>query len=200
MRLKFIFLCTILLLLPAASPFTAVVLNAGNNLPAQSIEGRQLSKNEKKRLARTKRWKHRQARKIEKSEQRKRDTLWGILGILAALPFPLFLFNTVSLTFILLWVLGFLMTAFVGILFLINGTGDREITFLNWAKFRHFALGWLLFILTGYAAVILFVVTFTLGFDGGGFLVNVIGFLSFLTAAVALFFLLRGIVRALIPD
>ena len=199
MKLKLIFLCTVLLILPATSPYTATQLSAGNNVPVNVIDGTQLNKQERKRLARTKRWKQRQAKKREKSDQRKRDTLWGIIGILAALPFPLFLFNTISLTFILLWIFGFLMTAFVGILFLINGTGEREIGFLNWSKFRHFALGWLLFILTGYAAVILFVLTFTLGFDGGAF-ANVVGFLSFLVAVGALFFLLRGIVKALTSD
>ena len=190
----------ILLCFPSTTGFASVALNDAPANHSHLIDkSGKLSKKERKRLARTKRWKKRKAYR-EQTPTRKKDLIFGIFGLAAALPFLIVLFGVINVWFIVLWLFLFAMTTFVSINFLINGTGDRELTYLNWEKFRHFALGWLLFIFIGYAAVLVLLLAVGIAFGGGSPVGNVIGVLAFVIAAVALLFLFRGIIRALSKD
>ena len=190
----------ILLCFPSTTGFASVALNDAPANHSHLIDkAGKLSKKERKRLARTKRWKKRKAYQMKNPNQKKDFTL-GNFGILTALIFLFLLIYSPNFWYILLCILMCMVTAFVGISFLINSKNQDELISSKWKKFRHFGIGWLLFVWVSFAAVILFVITFTSSVGVGSAIASVAGISSIVIAAVALLLLVRGIIRALSTD
>lgn len=190
MRL-FILCLVCLFLLPISGTQAAIQLTETMPLTYSISEIKDQKKNRKIRFGKNRAWK-----KNQRSKRQIWDIVLGGLSLLSAIPFIALVFIVVPGWLKVVYAFVGLFTLLLSLLFLLNGIGKQETTFLPWDQFRQFAIGWLILLLSFFVAFGFFVGAVGFGFGGQEIAANIFGILALLSGLTGLFFLIRGIVLA----
>ena len=186
--LVFCFIC------PIAPQYAAIQLTeTTETLP---VDARAIKRQKRVRKVRIK-----QLRKAwkKKTDRRKiTDIILGVLGTLATIPIVILGAIAFPVWAKILYFLAAAITLAVGITFLIKGINNLALPGLNWERLRQFGIGWLIFLLGGLVFAIGLAGAIGFGFGGQTAAANTFAIIGLLGGLTGIFFLIRGIVKALL--
>ncbi|MEM1217966.1 MAG: hypothetical protein AAGH79_03610 [Bacteroidota bacterium] len=194
-----------LVFVPPTSQYAAIQLTSEEIVPP--VDKRQLKRQKrlgKNRLKAQKRAQRKRikARKLAWQKQADRrqiiDFILGILGILATIPLAILGGIAFPVYAHILYILAAAITLTVGIVFLIKGIDNLSLPGLNWERLRHVGIGWMIFLLGGLVFAIGLGIAIGFGFGGQATAANIAGIIGLLGGLTGLFFLIRGIVKAIL--
>ncbi len=134
----------------------------------------------------------------KKADRRKiTDLILGILGTLAVVPLVILGAIVFPVWAMILYFLAAAITLTVGITFLLKGINQLSLPGLNWERLRQFGIGWLIFLLGGLVFGIGLVGAVGFGFGGQTAAANTFAIIGLLGGLTGIFFLIRGIVKAI---